>query len=81
MKVSNHEQVAKNIKILLVDKGITQQEFANKIGVGTTTVYRLLSGGTDWQMKWAIRTAKIFGVSLDAIFLGKIVPNGEKCNQ
>lgn len=78
MKNKGTEQVAKNIRILLADKGLNQQEFASKVGISNITLYRLLKGTTDWQMQWAIRATTILGVTLDDIFLDRIVPNGEK---
>lgn len=58
-----NERVVQEIKRLRLFNGITQEEFAEKVGVAWTTVARWETGEVDPDVKYLPKFAEILGVS------------------
>lgn len=58
------EYLNKNVKHLRVDKGLSQQDLADKIGVDRSTISRIENNTTETTIDNAIKIADTFNVSL-----------------
>lgn len=65
---------AENIKYLRRQNGLTQKEFAEKIGAGRVTVCNWEQGTREPELKVIIKIADFFQVSLDALILAELKP-------
>ncbi|EIJ72160.1 XRE family transcriptional regulator [Pasteurella bettyae] len=66
--------LAERLKFLLNEKGLTQEEFANLIGITQPSVFKILNGQTKNPTKiYEIATA--LGVNIDWLKTGKGEPN------
>lgn len=66
----------RNIRVQMFNRGMSQRELAKEMGLGVTTINRKLTGKTPWLLDECLLLAKIFGTTLDNIFLPKGFPHG-----
>ncbi len=57
------------IKELRKEKGVTQEDLANTVGVTRQTVISLENGKYNASLQLAYKIAKYFGVSIEDIFI------------
>lgn len=57
-----------NIALLRFEKGMTQEELANLVGVRRETIARLEKGLYNPSLKFAMDIAKIFNKTVEEIF-------------
>lgn len=57
-----------NLKCLLQDKGITQRELADVLGVTEVSVSRYISGKRTMKVPMAIRAARYLGVDVESLY-------------
>lgn len=56
---------------LRIKRGLSQQEFAKKLGVSSTTLYRYENGINEPSIDTLIKMADIFGTSVDYLIGAK----------
>lgn len=59
--------LSKNIKELRIEKGLTQAQFAEKIGVSQGAVYFWEKGINEPTAGYLVKMAQIFGISVDEL--------------
>jgi transcriptional regulator with XRE-family HTH domain len=64
--------VAKNLRALLNAKGLTQTEFAKKMGTRQATVANWINGTNGMPLGMIIRVCKEYDLSLDDFILGEM---------
>ena len=75
------ERIAKNIRLIMLDKGLTQVEVANNMGQTRAAVNSLISSMKQGRvtLKTICKYANALGVSPDDLFLeNKLVPREPK---
>lgn len=65
--VSYQQQLSKNLRALRQSMKLSQQAFADKVGVFRTTIIRIESGETCPSFAEACMFADVFGVSVDCL--------------
>lgn len=65
---SQCEKSAENVKDLRQGRGLTQEEFAEKIGVAPNTISRIEQNENPMSANVALKIAQEFHVSLDYLF-------------
>jgi len=66
--------LAENIKYLREQDGLTQREFAEKLGVSSGAVGMWESGTREPELSRIIKMAELFAMSLDDLILTKLRP-------
>ena len=66
--------LAENIKYLREQAGMTQQEFAEKLGISRSALSLYEIGEREAELSKIIRIAELFKVSLDELILRKLKP-------
>ena len=56
------------VKVLRVERGWSQVEFAEKLGVSRQSVYAIESGKFDPSLPLAFKIAELFGMPIEEIF-------------
>jgi putative transcriptional regulator len=56
------------VKVLRTERGWSQAEFAEKLGISRQSVYAIESGKFDPSLPVAFRIAEIFGMTIEEIF-------------
>ena len=56
---------AKRLKELREERGLTQAEFAERVGIGTSTITRYELGDREPPLPTAVKIADFFNVTLD----------------
>ncbi|MCC8113000.1 MAG: helix-turn-helix domain-containing protein [Bacteroidales bacterium] len=62
------KEIALAIKMLLREKGITQNEFAQKMGVTPGQISRMLSGETNFEIKTISKIEEALGAQVIGVF-------------
>lgn len=68
MKKNQDIVLRNNIKKLRLDKGITQQQLAEKVGVTNRTIIALEKGDYNPTVLLAYRIARVFCLSIEEVF-------------
>lgn len=63
------------LRVLRAEAGISQGELAQRLGVSRQTINAVETNKYDPSLPLALRLAKVFGVSVDAIFLDDWTPD------
>jgi putative transcriptional regulator len=63
-----NEYIKNNVYTLRSKKGLTQEEFAQKIGVSRQTVIAIEKGNYTPSVLLALNIAKVFGVQVEDVF-------------
>jgi putative transcriptional regulator len=63
-----NEYIKNNVYTLRSKKGLTQEEFAQKIGVSRQTVIAIEKGNYTPSVLLALNIARVFGVSVEDVF-------------
>lgn len=61
----------KNLKKYLAEKGMTQTQLANELGIKQPTINSWINKGINPELEKVIRIAKILDVTLDELVLGR----------
>lgn len=78
---SQREKSAENVKSLRQGKGLTQEKFAEKIGVAPNTISRIEQNENPISANVALKIAQEFHVSLDYLFgFTSYEEGGAPCN-
>jgi putative transcriptional regulator len=56
------------VKILRTERGWSQAEFAEKLGISRQSVYAIESGKFDPSLPVAFRIAELFGMAIEEVF-------------
>jgi len=73
------KNAGKNIKTLQINKGLTQAELAKKLGIcGSGLSKKLNSKNPHWSFSEALELSRVFGISMEQIFLTKLLPFGNE---
>lgn len=64
------------LRVLRAEAGWSQQELAARLGVSRQTINAVETDKYDPSLPLALRLSKIFGVTVDAIFLDDWSPDG-----
>lgn len=79
---NRYKYTGKNIKTLQVNKGLTQDELAKKLGICGSGLSRKLNSKTPtWSFDEAVELSKIFGLSMEVIFFANPLPIGNETKQ
>lgn len=70
-------QYFKLIKDLRIEKGLKQEEVAEKLGISRSSYISLEQGKTDLNLSQAVKLSEVFGISLEEVESGSR-PNYEK---
>ncbi len=62
------EMIINSVQTLRQDKGLTQQELAEKVGVTRQTVISIEKGNYTPSVLLALKLAQVFNVSVEDIF-------------
>ena len=59
------------LKVLRAEKGWSQADLAERLGVARQSVNAIETGKSDPSLPLAFRIAKLFGLTVEAIFIGE----------
>lgn len=65
------KEIGKRIKELRKGKGLTQLQLSEKLGITDNFLAKIEGGSKNPSIDLFIQMSELFGVSLDAIILGK----------
>lgn len=65
------KEIGKRIKELRKDKGLTQLQLSEKLGITDNFLAKIEGGSKNPSIDLFIQMSELFSVSLDAIILGK----------
>lgn len=60
-----------NLRELIKNKGLTQNDFANEMGIHSQVVYRYTNGVDFPRLERVCKIAKYFNVTLEELIFGK----------
>ena len=69
------EYISNEVSTLRMNKGITQEELAEKVGVSRQTIIAIEKGNYTPSVTLALKIAKFFKKSVEYIFQIKYVPS------
>jgi putative transcriptional regulator len=67
-KMNEGDDVKNRIKELRSDRGITQQDLAEKVDVTRQTIHYLEKGTYNPSLKLDLKIAKVFGITIEELF-------------
>lgn len=77
--IMNTETILQNLKRLRKEKGVTQEEMANKLGISRVTYYSIESGKQELSIQKIDEIIKILDISIFDLIKSEIL-NTEKDN-
>lgn len=67
-----YESIDRAIESFLKENGMTQQEFADRLGTNTNSLRWKRHGKNDWKFSEVLKVAEIIGVDADDLICSRV---------